>query len=178
MKTINASAILFLLAIPTLFFAGCARDKNPTDSQFKSRFAIYFLQDANLTYMDAIKQSIDSLQVSSPPIAAQDVIDNYQIFKYAEEQALVHAMIFKKDMKQVFGDINRPFIIIANGERIYIGEYWANFMNTYPPDIIMHPYKNNEFHLLSNKGGTEKINDHRIINCLNELGIKITYRNH
>jgi len=125
--------------------------------------------------MDAMKQPIESIKISSSPIASQNTMDQYKIYKVGEIQSLMHAIVFNKNMKKIFGNQNRLFMIMADGEKIYIGEYWANFMNTVAPDIMMYPYKDNEFHILSNDEGANRINDNRIISCITESGIKLTY---
>jgi hypothetical protein len=173
MRKANPFLATFMIYMIVFAITNCTRNKNILNPSFKS-FAIYFLQDSNLTYWDTMTQPINSFKLSNP-IATQNGISYYKIYYHPDGLALTHAIIFKKDMTKLFGNINRPFMIIANGDKIYIGDYWANFMNTNPPDIIMYPYKKNEFHLLSTEKGAKELNDYRIMEGFNELRINIVY---
>jgi hypothetical protein len=167
-------ATIFLISI-SLLASTCSNDNNPFDPLLLNGFAIYFLQDSHLTYSDIMNEPINSLKIANTPVATEKYIDCYKIFRHPQSLSLAHAIKYKRNMKQIFGDLNRPFIVIADGKRIYFGEYWAHFMNTNPPDIFIYPYTNSEFHIMSNENAVEKINDDRIIKTLKESGIEIIH---
>ena len=172
----SSSIVLFIAVFSTSVLLNCSKEKNPISSQSQSGFGIYFLQNSDLKYHDVVNVSINSIKISNTPVATEKHIEYYKIFRHSKSPALAHAIKFKKDMKKDFGDTNRPFLIIAHSERIYLGKYWANFMNTFPPDIFIYPHTSSEFHIMSRENGVEKINDKRIINSLKKSGIEIVYK--
>ena len=173
LKVLSIIYFASLLLITSLTY--CSKDKNPLNPLSQNNFVIYFLENRNLKYSDISTIPISKLKLSRLPVTSEKDIEFYKIFKFSEGSALSHSIKFNRDMKKVFGESNLPFLLVANQDRIYIGEYWANFMDTMGPEIIIYPYSNTEFHILSIGDGIEKINDARIMDALEESNTEIIY---
>ena len=176
MKNVYKSIITFILiTIILLLHLNCSTDKNSISSQLTNNFEIYFLADSDLAIKDVENMPIESIKILNTTVATANDIEYYKIFNHSKTLLLAHAIKFKFNMKEKFGTKNCPFLLMASGERIYIGEYWANFMSTIGPDIVIYPYLDSEFHILSSEEGREKINDNRIIDALTNAGIDVVY---
>lgn len=169
--------IMGLLCCSIILFLNsrCLTDKDDLSFSSNNIFDIYFLADSDLEFIDVVRMPISSLYISDSPVATINDILSYEILNYSETLPLAHSIKFKSNMRIKFGGKNRPFLLIANGERVYVGEYWANFMSIIPPDIFIYPYSDSEFHILSSDDGTEKINDKRILDALTKAGIDVDY---
>lgn len=169
-------SILFGIII-VILNQGCSIDKNSLNPSSNNLFEIYFLADSTLEFKNVLHVPIAKLKISYVPVITCQDIEFYKIFNFSEIKPLSHSIIFKSNVRSKFGKKNRPFLLIADAERIYIGDYWANFMSTYPPEIFIYPYSDSVFHIMSFDNGPDKINDERIFTALNKAGIKIEYIN-
>ena len=146
------------LSLFVMLFSNCTREQHPLEASSESVFAIHFLQNADLQYTDIADIPINSLVINKTPVITEKDIEYYKIFNFNNYTPLFHAIKFNKDVKSAFGNADRLFVLVVNGERQYVGEYWSSFKNTLPPDIVIsrYPLAENEFHISTLDGGAEK----------------------
>ena len=167
------------LSLFVMFFSNCTREQHPLEASSESVFAIHFLQNADLQYTDIADIPINRLVINKTAVITEKDIEYYKIFNFNNYTPLFHAIKFNKDVKSVFGNADRLFVLVVNGERQYVGEYWSSFKNSVPSEILMYSYSiaENEFHILTSEDGDKKINNEKILNALTNAGIEIKYQN-
>lgn len=153
-------SLVIILLVGTL---SCSKE----DDQYKmyDGFNIFLLKDENVTAHKASEQELSSLELQVRPWVSSDDIEYYD---YS-----THVIYLKNELKiydtiidiSVFG---KPFVVIANGERQYLGAIWPNFSSSwfsgpvinvaprfYPDDIIHISY----FRYLSQQSQDPREND-------------------
>jgi hypothetical protein len=169
MKT-NHVRYLPLIALLSGLALQCAHE---TDTPDDGAFDIYLVRDTRFCPARIDSVSIKSIDLPAKPVATIDDIATYEINTSTSGLSLSHAIIFKSEMKTRFGDENCCFVVVVNGKRMYQGQYWAQFMSTVPPNVILHTYTSSEFHLLAMDEGADKINDPRIIQALTDADVDV-----
>lgn len=165
---------IFLIFVISLFCVfHCSQDNSTEEGSFD----IYLITDSELNILEFDSMDIESIDLPDNPVISICDIDTYKIFQSESGLSLCHSIIFKSDIKEKFGDDNCLFVLVVDGTRKYKGEYWANFMDTYPMDVTLLAYKDNEFHILAHNNGKDKINDSDIINTLINSGVNVIYQN-
>lgn len=155
----------------------------------KYKFAVYLVK--NLSLSDSIKTDIDKLPLESEPIITEKDIDVYywksSIFK--ADESLYFDKLIKKNTKEG----GTPFVLTANGERIYLGTFRMAFSSLIPREKVplLNPMdfkegdsklnkdgynvilKSNEvyFRITAPSGGKDNRSDRRIYNALKDAGI-------
>ncbi len=167
------------LSLFVMLFFNCSREQHPLEASSESVFAIHFLQNADLHYTDIADKPIKSLTITKTPVVTEKDIEYYKIFNVTNKTPKTHAIKFNKDVESAFGNTDRFFVLVVNGERQYVGEYWSSFKNSVPSEILMYSYSiaENEFHILTSEDGDKKINNEKILNALTNAGIEIKYQN-
>ncbi|MEA3499969.1 MAG: hypothetical protein U9R41_02980 [Candidatus Marinimicrobia bacterium] len=164
---------IFLAVVILLFFVfQCSQDNSTEEGSFD----IYLISDSELNILEFSSADIESIDLPDNLVTSICDIDTYKIFQSESSLSLSHSIIFKSDMKEKFGNDNCYFVLVVNGDRMYKGEYWANFMNTYLQNVLIYPRRDNEFHILT-VDDAEQINDSRIINTLINSGVNVVYQN-
>lgn len=152
----------------------CSQDNDKTEH---GTFDIYLIHDSEFSLSEFESTEIGDIDLPDEPVTSICDIDTYKIFQSESGLSLAHSIVFKSEMKEIYGNNNCFFVLVVNGTRKYKGEYWANFMDTYPIDITLYVYRNIEFHILAHDDGKDKINDSEIINTLVDSGINVIYHN-
>lgn len=171
---------LMLYAV-VLLVLGCSKDSNPVDStKQRGSFEIYFLKDSSLTAYEASQVDINQLGLRDDPWLADGGIDFYDFSS--------HCLYLKQDKSKYFGSCDtycrfepvltsRPFVVVANTERCYLGSLHSLVLSSRPigpymdeTDVGMYPA--DVMHI--SKAWTPGIdvrNDSRIQEALNSLGL-------
>ena len=127
----------WLLAATALLLCFCKGNKNPVSFGYgQSDFAIYFLADEKLKMKDVYDKDLSELELALRPwLDANDI----RFYDWSS-----HCIYLKKDKSQfVPGWINgkmsnhfpiewvdKPFIVIANGQKCYLGYFWRFLAST------------------------------------------------
>jgi len=173
----NALLKYSILIIVIGSFFAISRCSRGNDELENGVFNIYLVYDSTLNDLQFDQLPIRGIKLPKNPAATAEDIDTYKIFQGISSLPMSHSIIFKSEMKERFGSENCHFVVVVNGLRMYKGAYWANFMDTMGPDVMIYPYRDDEFHITSIEEGTAKINDSRIIDALIEAGIGVVYVN-
>jgi hypothetical protein len=131
---------LFLIAV----LLSC---ENSLTSEFDEKFAIYLLKEDSLTTSDVQDQPIFDIEVKINPILTYDDIvsydlDTHQVFLHNDLSYYLGA-----DSIRVFRNTQGiPFILVANGERIYLGSFLSGLSSWVPntPKIVDYTLNTNE----------------------------------
>lgn len=171
----------FGFIIILLISSVCVRNKNPLSPSDTSIFSIFLLKDPNITYQQAEEQNLDQLEIQNEPWLSSDDISMYDFS--------THFMYLKNDKDSLFKDmvddlyvfndfLLKPFIMVANHERIYLGCFISSLSSVgctgpnirdieqlfYPTDIV--PIRNCDI-----EGWSDDRNDSRIRSALSELNL-------
>jgi len=137
---------------------------------------MYLLSDSQIKFSEAVKVSINDLSLQKYPIMAEDDIESYRILCLHDNPWNSHSVKFNSDMRSKFGDEIVPFVIVADNERIYVGEYWPSFFSYLPTSILMVAFRDDEFHIFAHdENGLENINNKRIFDALGKAGVEYEY---
>ena len=159
-----------------LLLAGCTRDTSPLATE-PDDFAIYFLSDPQLGYDEISSLPLNDLPLASPAIATARDIEMYTIFYINDNPIRSHLIKFKPHIRNAFGDSIRPFVVVANGARMYSGEYWPAMTGIFPRGNLL-VRMGDRFDLIpAQEKGNAEINDPRIIGALLQAGVQIEYVN-
>lgn len=167
---------ILLFATLLLFDTNCSGDKTPLSAE-RGEISIHFLSDANISYSDIAKKNINNLLIKEAVCTAQD-IESYTILYSDGNPFKSHVIKFKDEMYEKFGDHLLPFVFIANGTRIYKGEYWPAFTSNLPQGNMLIRFSKERYDIMPySEKGNDEINDPRILAALSQAGVTIEYRN-
>jgi hypothetical protein len=136
-------------------------------------FEIYLLADDSITIRDLPDMTLDEFVLAAYPIISLDDIITYEW--------PIHLVHLKKTVESKMTDLSkpeilndRPFIVLVNGERIYMGAIWPAFYSTmcrYPHIVLpsLNPY-----HIMHGVEREDKRKDIRIYTVLKNAG-KLVY---
>jgi len=176
MKTISHIKYfeLSIIIFSILFISHCTQEKDESEYGI---FDIYLIQDSEQWPSGIDEVPIEEIELPERPVATLEDIDTYKILQSNSGRSLVHSIMFKSEMKEHFGYNNCWFVLVVDGIRTYQGEYWANFMSTYPSSVIIYTLTDSEFHIMAHDEGVDIINNPRIINILIDSGVDVVYVN-
>lgn len=136
---IKISALIILI-----LFSYCS---NPSSSEENDRFAIYLLKNDTLTTKDVEEVKLWKLILQDNPAISYKDLVGYQIENhkvYLDEKLSDY---FGTDYTTLFSEIfGKPFVLIANGERIYLGSFVTGYSSWLPntPKIVDFTVNNTE----------------------------------
>ena len=123
----------YLISIINLLLLTYLSCSNPVKEEDKNGGVnIYFLQDENLNFTAAMEQPLSKLTLKDEAWISSDDIERYDWS--------AHLIYLKEDMQishegiSVFG---KPFLVIANGERCYVGALWAGYSSLRPSGPVI-----------------------------------------
>ncbi|MBK7103678.1 MAG: hypothetical protein IPH62_00125 [Ignavibacteriae bacterium] len=137
---------------------------NSVSPEFDERFAIYLLKEDSLRTNDVENISINKLELRSEPILTYDDIVLYDFENHKVFLRNNLSNYLGKDSTRVFSKVfGIPFILVAKGERIYLGSFLPMFssigLNT--PTILDYTINKIEKSFIISSGGTNKKYDVR-----------------
>jgi hypothetical protein len=120
---------LTLLATLCLIFAGCATQKpvasaeplkpSVTNSESQTKFGIFLTVNPDLAIRPGAVD-LANIQLASPPVISADDIIIYDFSTHSMK--LRSAALDRIPNPPVHG---LPFVVVANGQRIYLGAFWT-----------------------------------------------------
>ena len=119
-----------------IFFISCADSVSP---EIQSRFAVYLLENDALTTKDVEELKLSKLNLKDNPVITFNDLVGYQIENhkvYLNEKLFNY---FDTDSLEIFSQyFGKPFALIANGERIYLGSFVTGLSSWSPntPKIV------------------------------------------
>jgi len=177
MKNIILSqTCLFTLTVFTFYsFFNCS---NPFEEENFFSYELYYLSDPSTSYFDAETIGIKKLILQDKAFITAYDIEKFIILYLDDNPIRSYRIIIKDSKNRLSSDEVKPFVLILNGERYYIGEYWPSFMNIIPKSILMYKAFGKEYHLHpGDDAGNTKLKNQIIINTLENLGVEIEYKN-
>ncbi len=93
-------------------------------------FAIYLPEDMNTDYIKQGKYELSNLQLRDEPWLSIDDIDFYDFSTH---------YIYLKQRGKALPSWTSPFVVVANGERCYLGQFHSPFSSSLPmsPTIMV-----------------------------------------
>jgi hypothetical protein len=161
---------------------GCSKKDEPLSTNgLEGLLEIYFLEDSSITGAQATQMEINQYSLKNNPWLTNDDIQFYDFSS--------HCIYLKGDKSQFFENdtgryllftpfrANRPFIVVANKERCYIGSFHSLMLSTAPRGPYMDEldigyYPRDVMHI--SKGWNDTVdtrNDGRIKDVLISLGL-------
>lgn len=154
----------------------------------KYKFAIYLVKDLSLS--DSIKTDLDKLPLEREPIITEKDID---VFYWRSVTFKADESLYFDKLMKIIKEGGSPFVLTANGERIYLGTFWGSFSSEIPLEKIplLNPISNEEvdiklhkdgynvisksneiyFRISAPSSGKDNRSDRRIYNALKDVGI-------
>ena len=139
---------------------------------WEKRFALYLLKDRNLDAAAAAKVALDSLVLDDPPL-----LDLYSISYYRGADNFV---AFALDMsperlKNQLGTVpvlGRPFVAVADGQRVYLGAFWTPVSSVMPtlPYVAVEQVNAQGFTIDLPAGLGDPRSDPRVLTALTDSG--------
>jgi len=159
--------LILLVIIFGIFNFCCENSNSPNDDDF----GIYLLSNTSLTTLDAKEISIKSLAVQNEPI-----IDITDIVTYNWEE---HLITLTSEAFEHFGNVENkikstyglPFIFIAEGDKIYLGNIYpaySSYVHIDLPSITVAPFIEMRIERSPSQDVEDKRNDDRIFSILQE----------
>jgi hypothetical protein len=172
----GAASIIVLIVIGAMLLTnGQYKDDGNKSSHMKSvnngstgsRFGIYLVKETNTKA--AIEKGLDNLVFESNPIISEKDIKLYNWSNHSIE--LSEGVLSRIPNVPVSG---LPFIVVADGERIYLGAFWTSISSasTSLPviDILRKPFAINMGYPGKLENASDPRNDQRVYKVLTETG--------
>lgn len=97
-----------------------------------SSVSIYLAEDEKLNAIDALKIDLGEIKLQSMPLLTLDDLVCYSWKDHSFK--LTQEAIAKLPKPQVFGV---PFVLVANGQRIYLGAFWTHASSASFPNPVI-----------------------------------------
>ncbi|MCX6345692.1 MAG: hypothetical protein NT018_11575 [Armatimonadetes bacterium] len=132
-------AVFTLLVCFLVLAPAWAAPEKPSDSS--DGFAVYLLKDSSITGVKALEKNLADLELQAQPLfTGRDMVD----YRWSD-----HSFSLKPEAKaklpggpgvsSVFGV---PFVVMANGKRMYLGAFWwYGSSQSFPNPVILPPSK-------------------------------------
>ena len=140
MKIIINISTLILIII-------CSNCGNPSSSEKNDRFAIYLLKNDALTTKDVEEVKLLKLILNDAPVISFNDLVGYQIKNHKVYLNEKLANYFNSDSLKIFAQyFGIPFVLIADGERIYLGSFHSGLSSwgSNTPKILDYSVNNIE----------------------------------
>jgi hypothetical protein len=164
-----------LLIFLFISFNNCS---GPIENEKNYSYEIYYLSDSSLSYFDVDHIGLNYLILKNKPFFTANDIEKFIVLYLKDNPICSYGIILKDSVDILYSNKVRPFVLLLNGERYYMGEYWPSFMSIIPKSINMFKAFDREYHLQpGDEIGNAKLKDPIILNALKNLGVKIEYVN-
>jgi hypothetical protein len=201
MKMKRLLSLLLIQLLLSCIFVGCSQlttkvstgskpqiIETPNNTTTKYKLAIYLVKD--LTAFDAAKTDLVKLPLENEPIVTEKDISAY----YWKSNVIKTSMpVFKDKLSKVAKLSGTPYVLTANGERIYLGILWTPLSSMVPPEetpvlnllgsaLIMENLNKDGYNVIQDDNdihleisapykGKDNRNDKRIYNALKDAGV-------
>jgi hypothetical protein len=135
------------------------------------RFQIFLLKDSTLRSGAVSTQALDSLVLTDYPVLDLDRIAYVE--KATSKMGFNPGQKYGSSLRTTLGTpLDRPFVAVADGERIYLGTFTSGVSSMSPtgPFVMVEDITDNNLTLHAPTSGTDPRNDERIIRVLSEMG--------
>jgi hypothetical protein len=131
--------LLVSILFCTLSLYGCKKESTEP-STASPKFAFYKLVDSTITASKAWTLSIDSVKLATSPFLTEnDLIAYYWS---------THSFTARPNIDTMFSQLRWhggntsgvPFVVVANGSRIYIGAFWWPYSSSIPMGAYIDTY--------------------------------------
>jgi len=170
---------LILLTLSVLIL-NCSREKNPLGPSGTSDFAIYFLKDPSIRARQIINRDLTRIELETKPWLSSKDIDFYDFS--------THCIYLKTDKSHFFENfkvpyqfppswVEKPFVVVAGGERCYIGFFHSGLLSTasvvpYIDELDIGSYPEDVMHISRAWGNSQDTRkDERVRNALIEANL-------
>lgn len=170
-----------LIVALAILGSGCFTEHGPLPPGTEGAFGIYFLRDSSLTGSQAAKIDKSQLVLRNEAWLTNDDVQFYDFSS--------HCIYLKADKRRFFDTdtgrffvfnsalMDKPFVVVANGEKCYVGSLHSGLLSTMPPgpyidelDVGFYPI--DVFHISRFWGsGTDLRGDSNIKDALISLGL-------
>lgn len=148
------------------------------DSEVTHSFEMYYLEDKNLSFTEAEDINLRKLVLQKKPFITGEEIASFTVYYMSNNPIRSYQIQLADSLSGNFSEDVRPFVIVINGMRFCLAEYWPAFMSIIPKSIHMFRAFKNNFHIHpGDEHGNLKLKDPIIISTLKKLGVKIIYIN-
>lgn len=169
-KTVRAFLCLLLIFLSTGSCYFPAEPENPY------RFAMFYLHNPDLSYSDAKQTSIDLLVLQQDPFLQGEDISSFTINYIPDNPIRGYHIKLTESSFTGFSAKVRPFVLILNGQRYLLGEYWPAPMAIIPKSVIFYRIGNMYEMMPGDDLGNNRLKAPEILSVLQELGVEIIYR--
>lgn len=136
--------IIITNAILTILIISC---NDSDDTEFQDRFALYLLKNDTLTTNDVQDSALVTIELKDVPIITYDDITAYRKEDHKVYLNNSFSYYFGEDSLRIFSYyLGKPFVLIANDERIYLGSFISGLSSWSPgtPQILDYAINDSE----------------------------------
>ncbi|MCR2805801.1 hypothetical protein [Paenibacillus soyae] len=157
----------FILSLLLFIMAGCQNDNKTTDTEV----SLYLVKDLSAT--EAMRAKLSDLPLEEMPILTHKDIERYDWQKH--EFSLKAGISLEEKLEGKVPMSGKPFVVMADGVRIYAGSFWTYLSSQYNPDIptitsIWQAGSEKSSYSIQYKKQPDSRADERIYGSLNKLG--------
>jgi len=130
--------------ILSIIFISCG---DSDDTEYQDRFALYLLKNDTVTTIDVQDSVLADIELKDMPSITYDDIIAYQKEDHKVYLNEYFSRFFVGDTLRIFSYyFGKPFVLIANDERIYLGSFISGLSSWAPdtPQILDYAIDNSE----------------------------------
>ncbi len=133
--------ILTLVLFTVIFLSACQATPTESPTLEGEAFALYLVANEDIAGPD-----LDNYELSELPLAEEPIISTEDIYNYLWDLHIIN--LTEEAYKQILPIFSLgmpmngvPFVIMANGERIYAGAFWSPASSlSFDGVVIMQPF--------------------------------------
>ena len=170
----------FVFITLLVLILNCSGENNSLGPSGTSDFAIYFLKDPSIRTGQVVDQELSKIELETDPWLSSEDIDFYDFTTH-----LIYLKTDKSDFFEYYDDqplfdpvtIDKPFVVVAGGERCYLGSLHSWLLSSFPVGPYMHEgdvwgYAKDVMHITKDLTSDQDIrSDDRIKNALTQLNL-------
>ena len=171
MKNVQMKSYLALIILISIPFIGCKNGSTSPNNQVSS-FSIVLLKDSTLSTAQVKGAPLDSLIINGQSIINISDIIYYRWSDHHIELTSEGFNKFKSVESKIKSTYGLPFIVVASGEKIYLGNIYpsySSYMHTDIPYIFVAPFTSLDIQRAPDKTIADKRNDPRIYSALESI---------
>ncbi|WP_045577110.1 hypothetical protein [Desulfosporosinus sp. I2] len=123
---------LFIILFVTLLLVwGCNKDRNDNKDSTVHNFSIFLVKD--LSTSEAMSKNLDELPLENLPVLTDKEI---RIYNWKEHTfSLKEGFSLERKLEGKVPLSGKPFVVVADSKRTYLGSFWTPISSLYIPDI-------------------------------------------
>ena len=162
----NSKAIIIMFLFVILI--GCKEETTSSNNQ-TGELSIFLLKDDTLTTSQAKEKPLSTLIVNDQPVISINDIVSYGWTEHSIELTNEGTEKFKSVESKVKSTFGLPFIVVANNEKIYLGNiypYYSSYIHPDIPSIGVAPFMSLKIERAPDQKIEDKRSDGRIYAAL------------